>query len=48
MRKREGCSLGLSISDLDLVCIGWVLTGIELGIDTDSEADEEGLVDSEC
>ena len=34
-RNNEGCSLGLWISDLDLVCIGWVLTGIEVGAGTD-------------
>ena len=45
VRKSEGWSLGLWIPYLDLVCIGWVLTGIELGIDRDSEADEVGLVD---
>ena len=47
VRKSEGWSLGLWIPDLDLVCIGWVLTRIELSIDTNSEEDEVRLVDSE-
>ena len=46
-RNKVGCSLGLWIPDLDLVCIGWVLTGIELGAETNSEEDAPGVVNSE-
>lgn len=35
-RNSEGCRLGLWIPDLDLVCIGWVLVGIDVGAGTDS------------
>ena len=30
LRKSEGCSLGLWIPDLDLVCIGWVIDAEEV------------------
>lgn len=35
-----------NIKPFFLVFIRWVLTGIELGIDTNSKADKVGLVDS--
>ena len=46
VRNKEGCSLGLWIPDLDLVCIGWVLTSVELGAETDSEEGAPRVVDS--
>ena len=34
------------IPDLDLVCIGWIFIGIQLGTETDSEVDVARVVDS--
>ena len=44
-RNKEGWSLGLWIPDLDLVCIGWVLTRVELATGTDSEDGKLRVVD---
>ena len=46
VRNNEGCSLGFWIPNLNLVCMGCVLVGIELGAEGDLEEDLLMVVDS--
>jgi len=46
-RNNEGWSLELWIPDLDLVCLGWVLTGAGLATGIDSEYGRPDVVNYE-